>query len=349
METIELNNKTTILVTGGAGFIGRHLVSSLLDHGCSVRVLDDMSTGQPELLPIHPNLEVVVGSVLDLSAVSIAMEGTDLIFHLASVVGMQVVHSAPTYSIQVSVEGTQNVFAESHEQPVILFSSSAVYGINSDGPVKETMVVNEQIVLKYDGGVPGYGVGKFRMEQIGLEAAKNGRKVIILRPFNVVGLGQSPRYGMVLPSFLKCASIGKPLLIHDDGLQERAFGDVETLVEAVLRLVPCQQAWDQTQNIINIGNTQCHTILELAHMVINAMNAKNLTRFIPYSEVFPGKTDVRKRRPDVSRLEGLIGVVQWQPLGEIVAVLAEETRRLHSLKKMAKHAEKRRHISEPQC
>ncbi len=192
-------------------------------------------------------------------------------------------------------------------------------------------------------------LGKLRMEQIGLEAAETGRKVMILRPFNVVGFGQSPRYGMVLPSFLERASMGKPLLIHDDGLQERAFGDVETLVDAVLRLVPCQPAWNPTQNIINIGNSQCHTILELAQMVNQAMNKTNSTEFVPYAKVFPGKTDVRKRRPDISRLEGFVGKVRWQPLHEIVAALAEDIRGRRLPNAIAHQAEHKHMRSEPAC
>lgn len=319
-----------VLVTGGAGFLGRQLVARLLEAGSRVTVLDDLSTGSLERLPEHPRLRVVVGSVLDAAALASAATTSarpgdgqmDFVFHLAGVVGMRRVAQDGRLAYSVAAEGTRAVLAATGDAPVALFSSSAVYGLSRSAPARESDPIAPADVLAYDAGSPGYASGKLELERLGLDAAAGGRRVLVVRPFNVVGEGQSGAYGMVLPTFVAAALAGQPLRVHGDGSQVRSFCEVGAFTDALLKLCACEAAWSPASNPINVGSPQPTSILELARLVLAATGSASSLQFVPYEVDYPGRTDVAARVPDVARLETLIGPLRWPSLESVVSRVA---------------------------
>jgi UDP-glucose 4-epimerase len=306
------------LVTGGCGFIGSHLVARLLDERDHVSVLDDLSTGRYENLPRSPRLTFHLGSVLDASAVQRAAAGVDRIFHLASVVGMRLASSRQDLAYRVSVEGTSTVLAATGSRPVVIFSSSSVYPDVHPRVHRESDHLSTEAALVYDGGQPGYACGKLGLEQLAGKESRNGRRVLIVRPFNVVGARQSSAYGMVLPTFIESARAGRPLRVYDDGEQTRTFADITMFVDCLFRLVDRDRAWMPPGNIFNIGSTESTTINRLADLVREATGARVPVIYVPYEVVFPGRRDVRSRLPDTTRLETVLGAPEWPRVTDIV-------------------------------
>ena len=313
-----------VLVTGGGGFIGSHLTEQLLRCGASVSVLDDGSTGPLEELPRHPRLSLHEGSVLNAGSLRRAADGAAAVFHLAGVVGMRLASLERERAYSVAVEGTRRVLAATPDLPIVLFSSSAVYGFRNDVPLPEDAAVNASELLDYDGGAPGYATGKGQLERLGHEAAARGRDVLIVRPYNIVGSRQSARYGMVLPTFVKQALQGRPLTIFGDGTQQRSFGDVSTFVDALLKIARDPGAWDPDRRVINIGNPKPISIYDLAQLVIRETRSAAGVRFIPYDRIYPGRRDVLERVPHVKRLRNWIGDPGWREMDDVVQALCRE-------------------------
>lgn len=314
-----------VLVTGGCGFIGYHLVRRLLASGAQVNVLDNLSSGRRESLPDSPALTFYQGSVMEPKDLAEPAKGADMVFHLASVVGMKLAASDPEYTYNVSKDGTQNVLDATPGLPAVLFSSSAVYGLNR-GVSSEDEPVNEAATLEYDSGKPGYAFGKYTLEQVGLaEAEKTGRPLLLIRPFNVVGPRQRSAYGMVLPNFIKNCRAGKPITLYDDGQMVRSFSHVYTFLDCLFKLLDRPDAFRPPLNIVNIGTTQPTTIMDLARIVMEVTGREVPLEYVPYTEVFHGKRDVRFRLPRIERLESLIGPVKWPDIREVVQSINDET------------------------
>jgi UDP-glucose 4-epimerase len=311
-----VNTKT--LVTGGCGFIGSHIVARLVEEGDRVSVLDDLSTGRYENLPGSPRVTFHLGSVLDASAVARAAAGADRIIHLASVVGMRLASSRQSIAYQVSVEGTSTVLAATGNRPIVVFSSSSVYPDVHQREHHESDWLSLEAALVYDGGRPGYACGKLRLEQLAREERRKGRRVLIVRPFNVIGPGQVSAYGMVLPTFIENARAGWPLRVYDDGEQTRTFGDVTMFADCLLRLMDQDRAWVAQKNTFNIGSRESTTINQLAELVRKTTRAPVPIVHVPYEVVFPGRRDVRSRLPDTTRLETLLGPLEWPSVEDIV-------------------------------
>ena len=308
-----------VLVTGGAGFIGSSIVRRLLNSGDIVHVLDDLSTGPFENLPKHANLFFHHGSVMNKDLIkSLAKNHFDLIFHLASIVGMRLAAKYHKLTYEICTIGTTNVLDTLKNVPVVLFSSSAVFGMNNKHPVNETQPVYYNQLLQYDANDPGYACGKWALEQIGKNYAQTGRKVIILRPFNVIGERQTGAYGMVVPTFVNNAINGKPLTIFDDGFQVRSFSDIKTFVDCIFRLMQHEEIWSTGKNIINIGSKKGHTINELACMVLEETQSDSAIEYCSYEKFFPNHKDVVHRIPDTTYGEKYYGPVEWPSLRSIV-------------------------------
>jgi UDP-glucose 4-epimerase len=314
----------TVLVTGGCGFIGSNLVRRLLVEGHAIRVLDDLSTGSIASLPKHRRVEFHHGSILDGALVRRLARDADVVLHLAGVVGMELATRAPERAWITSVHGTRHVL-RAGRAPVVLFSSSAVYGLAAD-VAGENGDVPRAAPLAYDGGRRGYACGKWEMERIGLRAARNGRDVLVLRPFNVVGPGQTGAYGMVLPRFIDCARRGEPLPIYGDGCQTRCFSDVRTFTDVVLRLLRSDAAWRDPCRSVDVGCGVPTSIEDLAASVLRQLGRDLPVRHLPYENVFPGRRDVLHRVPSGERLERWIGPVAWPDVHTIVARLCRAGR-----------------------
>jgi len=323
MQVLGNNNK--ILVTGGCGFLGSHIVPFLLSKGYSVNILDDLSTGSLDNIPLdNDNLHYIRGTVLDKSLVKEAAQGCDLIIHLASVVGVQLVYHEPDHSYNVSKSGTENILSTDKNIPVVLFSSSAVYGLTEERGAKETSILEKEKSLAYDGHKHGYATGKWELERIGKLHSSQGRKVMIVRPYNVVGERQSPSYGMVVPGFIQKSKLGLPLTIYDDGEQTRSFTCAATFTNCLYKLINMPETWEVGNNIINIGSDNCVSINYLAKIILEATQSQSKIEHVPYETVFPNKKDVRHRVPDLERLTSLIGKVEWPHITEVISNLVKE-------------------------
>lgn len=314
-----------VLVTGGAGFLGGHLVRALLRREAHVVVLDDLSTGRRDNLPDDPRLDVRIGCVLDEACVAAAARHVSVVYHLAGVVGVRLATRQAARAFEVADVGTRHVLAHAGRARVALVSSSAVHGLTATGPVGESPPPAEADALAYDGGRPGYACGKLALERHGRRAAEQGHDVVMVRPFNVVGPQQSGSYGMVLPRFVRRALDGEPLTIYDDGRQHRAFSDVHTFTEALVALVEHPRA----RGVYNLGADRPTTVRELAALVLAACESSSPVVHVPYEQEFPGRRDVRARVPDSARLTALLGPIRWPPLAETVErVVAAERRAL---------------------
>jgi len=309
----------TVLITGGAGFIGNYIVKKFLKAGVNVHVLDNLSTGSLSNIPAHPNLTFHNGSILERPFLrSLRKFNFDLILHLASIVGMRLATKYQSLVYETATTGTLNVMQTFPNVPVVLFSSSAVYGMDNKWAVKEDQAIAHDQLLTYDGGKNGYACGKWEMEQIGLKAAKDGRKILIVRPFNVIGTKQVGTYGMVVPTFIHQAIDGKALTIFDDGFQIRSFSCVEVFIKCLFKIMEFDEVWEIGKNIINIGSRNGYSINDLAFIVLEETHSSSVIHYHLYEEFFPNHKDVTYRVPDTTYGEKFYGNIEWPTLREIV-------------------------------
>lgn len=309
------------LVTGGAGFIGSHLVERLLAAGDRVTVLDDASTGRLANLAAaagHDRLTVVRGSVCDEVAVDEAIQGCDRVVHLAAAVGVRRILERRVGSLVANVRGTEVVLRAclAHGRvPVFVASTSEVYGKQEKAPFREDAdhVLGPTSLHRWS-----YACSKLIDEFLAFAYhAERGLPVVCGRFFNVTGPRQSPAYGMVLPRFCAAAVAGRPLDVHGDGGQSRCFLHVADAVDALVQLLGCPAAVGLA---VNIGSDAEITMLDLARRVIARAGSASALRLVSYAEAFPqgGFEDMRRRVPDVGRLRGLTGWAPRRSLDDII-------------------------------
>jgi UDP-glucose 4-epimerase len=308
-----------VLITGGAGFIGSHLVERLLADGQSVTVIDDCSTGSPVNLAAvrdHPALSVIESKVSACPELDRIVHASDAIYHLAAAVGVELVVKSPVHTIETNLHETEVILeaAAAHSVPLLFTSTSEVYGKSQ----KEAFSEEDDLLI----GPPhlgrwSYACSKLMDEFLALSFAQERKlPVIIVRLFNTVGPRQTGRYGMVLPRFIEAARAGRPLQVYGDGRQTRCFCYVQDTVEALVRLMNCGKAFGQ---VFNVGNTQEVSILDLARLVAASVNPAAPIELVPYEQAYaPGFEDMRRRKPVVTKLEQVTGFRPGTPLEEIV-------------------------------
>ncbi|MGA2621285.1 MAG: GDP-mannose 4,6-dehydratase [Thermoguttaceae bacterium] len=313
------------LVTGGAGFIGSHLVEALLARGDRVTVVDDESTGSIANLAgvlARPELQYVKGTVADRPLVARLLADAEEVYHLAAAVGVQLIAQSAARTIQTNIYPTQLLLEELERRqqsgrPVKLFlaSSSEVYGKNP----KPRWTEEDDLVLGPTTRPRwSYGASKAIDEFLALAyRQERGLAVMVGRFFNVAGPRQVGDYGMVLPRLVDAALAGRPLVVHGDGRQERCFAHVADVVRAVLTLMDTPAAVGQ---VFNIGSDQPVTILELARRVIAAVDPALGIELISYAQAY-GRDfeDCRRRVPDLTRLRQTIGFQPHYALDDIIA------------------------------
>ncbi len=307
------------LVTGGAGFIGSHLVDRLLEQSQQVLVLDDLSTGSTLNLLRHRErgeLSFVQGSVSDRGLVRQLVGEVDFVFHLAAVVGVQLVMRQPRRALEVNLHGSEAVLdaAEHCAVPVLMTSSSEVYGLGPEVPFREDADLSPG---RSDDPRGGYAFSKAMAECSALARAREGAlDVTIVRLFNTVGTRQTGEYGMVLPRFLSQALRGDPLTIFGDGEQTRCFADVGEVLDCMLRLVAAK---DSQGKIFNLGSDREVSIASLAETVLRLTGSESRLQYMPLREVLDrGTRDVLRRVPDLSRLLDCIARKPDKDLAAIV-------------------------------
>ncbi|MGA2786789.1 MAG: NAD-dependent epimerase/dehydratase family protein [Verrucomicrobiota bacterium] len=345
-----MRNARPILVTGGAGFIGSHLVERLLADGKKVVIIDDLSTGSLENLRAvksHPRLRVIRSKISACRELPKLAAKAEFIFHLAATVGVELVVKSALSVLESSFHETQILLraAATGRTPLLLTSTSEVYGKSQ----KQAFGEDDDLLI----GPPGqsrwsYACSKLTDEFLALAYAREkSLPVIIARLFNTVGPRQTGRYGMVLPRFIAAAKTGEPLKVFGDGAQTRCFCHVGDAVEALVRLQKVAQAsrlqvsaTGETSvlpvfgEIFNVGGTEEVSILKLARLVVKTLDSKSKIQLVPYAKAYPpspkgsgatsapGFDDMRRRKPLVKKLERFVKFRPRTPLREIIRLTA---------------------------
>jgi UDP-glucose 4-epimerase len=314
------------LVTGGAGFIGSHLVERLLQRGDRVVVIDDLSTGAED------NLSAVRGERLTVHHTTVsqglmAYQPGDFgeIYHLAAAVGVALVIAQPIRTIETNILETSAVLkmAARSATPTLIASTSEVYGKSTKAPFSEDddVVYGATTLSRWS-----YACSKAIDEYLALAYAGAGEvPAVIVRFFNTVGPRQVGHYGMVLPRFVAAALAGDPLRVYGDGRQTRSFCDVRDVVGVLPQLLSDTACMGR---VFNVGSDEPITITELAHLVKETLGSDSPIQFVPYEEAFgPGFDDLRQRVPDLTRLRAATGFTPRIPLRQTILDVAEHQRR----------------------
>ena len=297
-----------VLVTGGAGFIGSHLVDRLVAEDHRVTVLDDFSTGNARNLGDlvgDPRLEIRHGSVLDADLVDSLIERNPLVFHLAAAVGVRYIVDDPLGSVLTNVRGTENVLASAarHGARLVLASTSEIYGRNTHVPFREDAerVLGPTWMHRWS-----YSTAKAIDEHLAFAYFDRGLAVSIVRYFNSYGPRIDERgYGSVVARFIAQALAGMAITVHGDGRQTRCFTYVSDTVEGTLRAGTRPEA---PGKVFNIGAGQEISIVELAETVRELVGSASSIDLVPYESAYPhGFEDTRRRVPDVTKARVELG------------------------------------------
>jgi UDP-glucose 4-epimerase len=313
------------LITGGAGFIGSHLAEHLLEGGHQVTIIDNLSTGRFENIAHlrgRPGFRFAIDDITNEIVLDRLASECNAIIHLAAAVGVDLVVRRPVHTIKDNVLGTEAVLraAARYRAPVLISSTSEVYGKGSRVPFRE----DDDVVLGPTSRSRwGYAASKMLDEFLGLAYHRElGLPVIIVRLFNTVGPRQTGRYGMVVPRFIGQALRGEAITVYGDGKQSRCFCDVADVVLAVAGLIGHPQA---PGRVFNVGSTDEVTIEELARRVRTVTGSDSPIVYVPYEDAYaPGFEDMRRRVPDISRIQGLLDWRPRIPLDETLARIRDE-------------------------
>ena len=318
-----MNIPEHFLVTGGAGFIGSHLVERLLAEGKTVTVIDDLSTGSVDNLQAvisHPNLIVIESKVSECRALSEIVAESESIYHLAAAVGVELVVNSPIRTIQTNLRETEVVLeaASRYGVPILLTSTSEVYGKSQKPAFTEE---DDLLIGPPHLGRWSYACSKLMDEFLAMAFVRERKlPVTVARLFNTVGPRQTGKYGMVLPRFVAAAASGQPLKVYGDGSQTRCFCYVGDTVEALLRLKRTAAAVGE---VVNVGSEEQISMLDLASRVVSSMRSNSSIELVPYEiALAPGFEDMRNRRPSIEKLWRLTGFRPSHSLNEIIELIA---------------------------
>jgi UDP-glucose 4-epimerase len=297
------------LVTGGAGFIGSHLVEKLILRGDVVSILDNYTTGHlNNLNGIRDKILITDGDILDKAILMKLISESDYVVHLAATLGVFNIVNNPLQSLKTNIQGTENVLeiADKFRKPVLIASTSEIYGKNSKVPLNEEddRIVGHPLKSRWS-----YSEAKAVDESLAyFYHLDNNLPIRIVRFFNTVGPRQIGKYGMVLPRFVKAALNNQPLEVYGSGDQIRCFCHVFDAVKALLMIMDSDKAVGQ---VFNVGNDSQISIMDLARKVINITGSKSSISKISYEKAYPeGFEDMQRRVPDISKIKQFLG---WEP------------------------------------
>jgi len=309
-----MNSSKTVLVTGGAGFIGSHVVDRLVSEGYSVRVLDDLSSGKKANIKDHLSsgtVELIKGDIRDATIVSQSLKGIDAVIHLAAQISVTLSVQNPDETFDVNLAGTLNLLSCSAKEGVKKFvfaSSCAVYGEAEVLPIREDAHTNP---------ISPYAESKLLGERYCL--GFNERRLIgtvALRFLNVYGPRQGLNdYSGVITKFIDRVIQKEPLVIYGDGSQTRDFVNVHDVVEAIIRSIRSEI----NGQVINVGTGKPTSINELAKTILELAGAS--------TEIIHEKSrtgDIKDSYGDISKALKLLGYAPKVSLREGLQVLLEE-------------------------
>jgi UDP-glucose 4-epimerase len=308
------------LVTGGAGFIGSHLVDALLARGDSVVALDSLSTGRLSNLDAaggHPNFKFVQGSILDELVVDELAHQCDVIIHLAAAVGVKLIVEQPLKSLTTNIRGSEIIVDAAHRyrRRLLMASTSEIYG-KAPGPLHEDSdrILGSPSVARW-----AYSTAKTVDEVLAYAYHKErGLPTTVVRLFNTVGPRQSPSYGMVIPTLVRQAVKNEPLTVFGDGDQLRCFCHVTDVIDALLRLMGDDASIGE---VFNVGSQEQISIHDLAKRIIETAGSSSEIVLIPYADAYEeGFEDMRRGAPSTDKLNALTG---WTPTRKLDDILNE--------------------------
>uniref|UniRef100_A0A7J2U1Q8 NAD-dependent epimerase/dehydratase family protein n=1 Tax=Ignisphaera aggregans TaxID=334771 RepID=A0A7J2U1Q8_9CREN len=282
-----------VLVTGGAGFIGSHLVKALLRAGHFVRVLDNFSTGSMDnIVDVARDVEIVVGDVRDYSVVEKCVRGVDVVIHLAALIDVAESIERPDLYFEVNVIGTHNIAKACRGVNVLIFaSSSSVYGDPLKIPIPEDHLLSPR---------SPYAASKVAGEAL-IQAFSSiyGYRPIILRIFNVYGPKQSRAYAGVVIEFIRRVLRREPPIIYGDGEQTRDFIHISDVIDAIMKAMSIERA----RGVFNIGSGKAVTINQLAKLILKTLNREDLKPV--YAPPRPG--DIKHSIADITKSRKILG------------------------------------------
>ncbi len=301
-----------VLITGGAGFIGSHLVEAYLERGDEVYIIDDLSTGSLENIEFlqkddrfRDRLFVHIDTILNHETMLELIAICETVFHLAAAVGVQYILDNPLESIKTNIQGTEKVLelCGKFKKKVLIASSSEVYGKHTHAPLVETdnIIYGPSSKFRWS-----YAASKLMDEFTALAYFRtNGLPVTIARLFNTIGPRQTGTYGMVVPRFVGQALSGEPLTVYGDGTQTRTFTGVKDVVQVFMGMVENEESFGQ---VFNIGGTEEISMLDLAKKIIALSESKSEIVLIPYEEAYEADfEDMMRRVPSVEKVYRLLG------------------------------------------
>ena len=297
------------LVTGGAGFIGSHLAEKLIARGDQVVILDDLSTGIPKnLTTIEGRVTFHKGNILDRSIIEKLVPDCDYVVHLAAALGVLNIINKPLESLKTNLQGSEVVLeaCDKYKKPVLIASTSEIYGKNDKVPLNEEddRIIGHPLKSRWS-----YSEAKAVDESLAyFYYLGNKLPIRIVRFFNTVGPRQVGHYGMVVPRFVSAALKNEPLSVYGSGDQIRCFCHVDDAVRALLLVMDSNKAIGE---VFNVGNNQQITIAGLAKKVIELTGSSSSIEKIAYENAYPeGFEDMQRRVPDISKIKQVLG---WSP------------------------------------
>lgn len=303
---------TRALITGGAGFIGSHLSEQLLKSGYRVTIIDNLSTGRLqniEHLASSPSFSYAIEDIRNIHVIDRLVSECDIIFHLAAAVGVRNIIDQPINTIEVNIGGTETILktASRYRRRVMIASTSEVYGKGISFPFKEDddTVSGPTVRSRWS-----YAASKAVDEFLAFAYhAEIGLPVTLFRLFNTVGPRQIGQYGMVMPRFVQWALANETLQVYGDGQQQRCFGNVHDVVQAIQGLAESDATVGE---LYNIGSSEEISIMRLAERIRDRADSASAIKLIPYDQAYQqaGFEDFRRRVPNIDKIRTAIG---WQP------------------------------------
>jgi UDP-glucose 4-epimerase len=296
-------------ITGGAGFIGSHLVEKLIARGDQVFVFDNLSTGSAiNLSGIKEKITFHEGNILDKAAIDKLVSESDYVVHLAAALGVLNIVNKPLESLRTNLQGSEVVLeaCDKYRKPVLIASTSEIYGKNDKVPLNEEddRIIGHPLKSRWS-----YSEAKAVDESLAyFYYLENKLPIRIVRFFNTVGPRQVGHYGMVVPRFVSAALKNEPLSVYGSGDQIRCFCHVDDAVRALLLVIDSEKAVGE---VFNVGNNQQISIMELAKKVIELTGSSSIIEKIAYEKAYPeGFEDMQRRVPDISKIKQVLG---WTP------------------------------------
>ncbi len=297
------------LLTGGAGFIGSHLAEKLIARGDQVVVLDNLSTGLANnLSSIKTKTKFQEGNILDRVVVDKLVSESDFVVHLAAALGVFNIVNKPLESLKTNLQGSEVVLeaCDKYKKPVLVASTSEIYGKNDKVPLNEEddRIIGHPLKSRWS-----YSEAKAVDESLAyFYYLENKLPTRIVRFFNTVGPRQVGHYGMVVPRFVSAALKNEPLSVYGSGDQIRCFCHVDDAVRALLLVMDSDKAVGE---VFNVGNNKQISIMELAKKVIELTGSSSSIEKIPYENAYPeGFEDMQRRVPDIAKIKQVLG---WTP------------------------------------